>query len=132
MSQTDRHAFLHEGVGNRSTVAKVEIVFDNTDRRIPSDNSEVRIMRQVGQKKDEYFIDLKAASRTDVWFLLLLFCHDLFKGYVLGCKHDGVCGILSFKPLLHCQTGKDYGTGNRLRSISIKAHKRGYIFFFRP
>lgn len=68
LSQADRHAFLHEGIGNRSNVAKVEIVFDNSDRRIPSDASEVRIMRQVGQKKDQYFIDSKLATRADVCF----------------------------------------------------------------
>lgn len=57
---------MHEGTGNRSTLAKVEIVFDNSDRRIPSDSSEVRIMRQIGQKKDQYLIDNKVVTRTDV------------------------------------------------------------------
>lgn len=66
LSQEQRHNILHEGTGNRSTLAKVEIVFDNSDRRIPSDSSEVRIMRQIGQKKDQYLIDNKVVTRTDV------------------------------------------------------------------
>lgn len=70
MNQEQRHNLLHEGTGNRSTLAKVEIVFDNNDRRIPSDSAEVRIMRQVGQKKDQYFIDNKVVTRTDVCFFI--------------------------------------------------------------
>lgn len=70
LSQQDRSAFLHEGVGSRSQTAKVEIVFDNADHRIPSDSSEVKIMRQVGPKKDQYSIDGKVATRSDVWFLI--------------------------------------------------------------
>lgn len=66
LSQEQRHNILHEGTGSRSTMAKVEIVFDNADRRIPTDSSEVRIMRQLGQKKDQYFIDTKVVTRTDV------------------------------------------------------------------
>lgn len=66
LSQQDRSAFLHEGVGSRSQTAKVEIVFDNADHRIPSDSSEVKIMRQVGPKKDQYSIDGKVATRSDI------------------------------------------------------------------
>jgi structural maintenance of chromosome 3 (chondroitin sulfate proteoglycan 6) len=66
LSSSDRHALLHEGIGIRSQVAKVEIVFDNTDRRIPSENDQVRIMRQVGTKSDQYFIDNKQVTRTEV------------------------------------------------------------------
>ncbi|KAL3115952.1 hypothetical protein niasHT_007252 [Heterodera trifolii] len=62
----DKNAFLHEGVGSRAPIAKVEIVFDNTDRRIPTDSDEVRIMRQVGQKKDQFFIDNKPVTRTEI------------------------------------------------------------------
>uniref|UniRef100_A0A183BL97 Structural maintenance of chromosomes protein n=1 Tax=Globodera pallida TaxID=36090 RepID=A0A183BL97_GLOPA len=66
LNQADRHAFLHEGVGSRAPLAKVEIVFDNTDRRIPTENDEVRIMRQVGPKKDQFFIDNKQVTRTEI------------------------------------------------------------------
>jgi len=36
LNQEQRQAILHESVGARIITAKVEIVFDNTDRRIPS------------------------------------------------------------------------------------------------
>lgn len=66
LSQQDRHALLHEGLGSRSQLAKVEIVFDNSDHRIPTDNDEVRITRQVAAKKDQYFIDNKQVTRTEI------------------------------------------------------------------
>lgn len=66
LTQEQRHNILHEGTGSRAALAKVEIVFDNSDRRIPTDSSEVRIMRQVGTKKDQYFIDTKVVTRNDV------------------------------------------------------------------
>lgn len=69
LRQEQRRDLLHEGTGSRSTLANVEIVFDNSDRRIPNDLSEVRIMRQVGQKKDQYFIENKVVTRADVIFL---------------------------------------------------------------
>lgn len=39
----DRQAFLHEGAGHQVLSAFVEIVFDNTDNRIPVDREEVRL-----------------------------------------------------------------------------------------
>lgn len=48
-------------------MAKVEIIFDNNDHRIPSENEEVRIVRQVGPKQDQYFIDSKLVTRTEVF-----------------------------------------------------------------
>ncbi|KAI1727854.1 SMC proteins flexible hinge domain-containing protein [Ditylenchus destructor] len=66
LTQEGRHNILHEGTGSRAQLAKVEIVFDNADRRMPTESSEVRIMRQVGQKKDQYFIDNKVVTRTDI------------------------------------------------------------------
>ncbi|KAK5976353.1 putative septum site-determining protein MinC [Trichostrongylus colubriformis] len=58
---------LHEGTGPRINTARVEIVFDNTDRRIPAiEGTEVRVVRQVGQKKDQYYIDGKMVPRAEV------------------------------------------------------------------
>lgn len=34
LSSEDRQNLLHEGTGNRSTVATVELLFDNSDRRL--------------------------------------------------------------------------------------------------
>ncbi|KHJ92335.1 RecF/RecN/SMC protein [Oesophagostomum dentatum] len=62
-----RMGVLHEGTGPRINTARVEIVFDNTDRRIPAiEATEVRVVRQVGQKKDQYYIDGKMVPRAEV------------------------------------------------------------------
>uniref|UniRef100_A0A803KRD1 SMC hinge domain-containing protein n=1 Tax=Chenopodium quinoa TaxID=63459 RepID=A0A803KRD1_CHEQI len=66
----DRHALLHEGAGNQVLSAFVEIVFDNTDNRIPVDKDEVRLRRTIGLKKDEYFLDGKHITKTEVMNLL--------------------------------------------------------------
>lgn len=39
LSAEERQNLLHEGTGNRSTVASVEIVFDNSDRRLAAVSS---------------------------------------------------------------------------------------------
>ncbi|KAI6228153.1 Structural maintenance of chromosomes protein [Aphelenchoides besseyi] len=70
LNQEQRNNILHEGTGQRVQLAKVEIVFDNSLHRLPSDASEVRIARQVTSKKDQYFIDNKPATRTDILNLL--------------------------------------------------------------
>uniref|UniRef100_A0A183FJW7 Structural maintenance of chromosomes protein n=1 Tax=Heligmosomoides polygyrus TaxID=6339 RepID=A0A183FJW7_HELPZ len=62
-----RMGVLHEGTGPRINTARVEIVFDNSDRRIPAiEATEVRVVRQVGQKKDQYYIDGKMVPRAEV------------------------------------------------------------------
>ncbi|GAB2285662.1 Structural maintenance of chromosomes protein 3, partial [Dionaea muscipula] len=66
----DRHALLHEGAGNQVLSAFVEIVFDNSDNRIPVDKEEVRLRRTIGLKKDEYFLDGKHITKTEVMNLL--------------------------------------------------------------
>ncbi|KAL9238676.1 hypothetical protein vseg_013066 [Gypsophila vaccaria] len=66
----DRHALLHEGAGNQVLSAFVEIVFDNMDNRIPVDREEVRLRRTIGLKKDEYFLDGKHITKTEVMNLL--------------------------------------------------------------
>ncbi|GMS87806.1 hypothetical protein PENTCL1PPCAC_9981, partial [Pristionchus entomophagus] len=58
---------LHEGTGARAQSARVEIIFDNSDRRIVSaDSDEVRVARVIGNKKDQYYIDQKVVSRSDI------------------------------------------------------------------
>ena len=70
ISQQDRSALLHEGSGSAVVTAYVEIIFDNTDRRFPTGKDELILRRTIGMKKDEYSIDRKGASRTDVVNLL--------------------------------------------------------------
>lgn len=59
-----------EGTGVAVMSAFVEIVFDNSDTRIPIDKDEVVLRRTVGLKKDEYFLDKKHVSKQDVMNLL--------------------------------------------------------------
>ncbi|XP_008361897.3 structural maintenance of chromosomes protein 3-like isoform X1 [Malus domestica] len=66
----DRHALLHEGAGHQVISAFVEIVFDNADNRIPVDKEEVHLRRTIGLKKDEYFLDGKHITKTEVMNLL--------------------------------------------------------------
>lgn len=66
----DRHQLLHEGAGHQVLSAFVEIVFDNSDNRIPVDKEEVRLRRTIGLKKDEYFLDGKHITKTEVMNLL--------------------------------------------------------------
>ncbi|EPS67666.1 hypothetical protein M569_07108, partial [Genlisea aurea] len=66
----ERQALLHEGAGHQVLSAFVEIVFDNSDNRIPVDKDEVRLRRTIGAKKDEYFLDGKHITKTEVMNLL--------------------------------------------------------------
>ncbi len=60
----DRQKLLHEGAGRDTTVADVEIIFDNSDRQIPleppkgdKDNTDVRMRRTIGGKKDQILVN---------------------------------------------------------------------------
>jgi len=66
----DRGALLHEGAGHSVVSAFVEIIFDNSDNRIPVDKEEVRLRRTVASKKDDYYLDGKHVSKTEVMNLL--------------------------------------------------------------
>ncbi|KAL2510973.1 Structural maintenance of chromosomes protein 3 [Abeliophyllum distichum] len=66
----DRKPLLHEGAGHQVLSAFVEIVFDNSDNRIPVDKEEVRLRRTISAKKDEYFLDGKHITKTEVMNLL--------------------------------------------------------------
>ncbi|CAJ2633686.1 structural maintenance of chromosomes protein 3-like isoform X2 [Trifolium pratense] len=66
----DRHALLHEGTGHPVLSAFVEIVFDNSDYRIPVDKEEVHLRRTISLKKDEYFLNGKHITKIEVMNLL--------------------------------------------------------------
>lgn len=70
MGREERQALLHEGSGSAVMSAYVEIIFDNTDERFPTGRDEVVLRRTIGLKKDEYSLDRKNASKTDVMNLL--------------------------------------------------------------
>ena len=71
MRVEDRQKILHEGAGQQSLAATVEIIFDNTDGRLPVERKgDVSIKRVMWLKKDEYFIDGKHVTRADLSSLL--------------------------------------------------------------
>jgi len=50
--------------------AYVEIIFDNSDDRFPTGKDELILRRTIGLKKDEYSLDRKNATKSDVMNLL--------------------------------------------------------------
>ncbi|GAO50930.1 chromosome scaffold protein [Saitoella complicata NRRL Y-17804] len=70
MSREERQSLLHEGSGTAVMSAYVEIIFDNSDNRFPTGRDEVVLRRTIGLKKDEYSLDRKTASKSDVMNLL--------------------------------------------------------------
>ncbi|KKA28327.1 hypothetical protein TD95_004528 [Thielaviopsis punctulata] len=70
MSREERQALLHEGSGAAVMSAYVEIIFDNSDDRFPTGHPEVVLRRTIGLKKDEYSVDRKVVTKTDVVHLL--------------------------------------------------------------
>ena len=50
--------------------AFVEIIFDNSDDRFPTGKPELILRRTIGMKKDEYTLDRKNATKSDVMNLL--------------------------------------------------------------
>lgn len=71
LSNQERAKLLHgEGVGMSVMSAYVELVFDNSDNRIPIEREEVTLRRSIGLKKDEYFLDSKHVTKQEVMNLL--------------------------------------------------------------
>lgn len=69
MTREERQGLIHEGSGTVMS-AYVEIVFDNTDRRFPLQKDDISIRRTIGLKKDDYSMDGKSATRSDIMNLL--------------------------------------------------------------
>ncbi|CBY19836.1 unnamed protein product [Oikopleura dioica] len=65
-AQNSVSRYFMKGSGPRVITAFVEIVFDNSDRRLPMSKDEVVLRRTVGQKKDQFFIDKKNVTKKDV------------------------------------------------------------------
>lgn len=69
LSREERMSLIHESSINIMS-AFVEIVFDNTDRRIPIAKDEISIRRTIGMKKDDYSLDHKSSTKSDIMSLL--------------------------------------------------------------
>eukprot|EP00928_Gymnodinium_smaydae_P041575 TRINITY_DN28119_c0_g2_i1.p1 TRINITY_DN28119_c0_g2~~TRINITY_DN28119_c0_g2_i1.p1 ORF type:complete len:1256 (-),score=311.72 TRINITY_DN28119_c0_g2_i1:93-3728(-) len=65
-----RKALLHEGAGQAVLTAYVEVVLDNSDRRIPVESDQVSIRRLIGVKKDDWLLDGRHATKAEVFGLL--------------------------------------------------------------
>lgn len=71
MSHAERQHLIYQGPGPTDILSSfVEIVFDNSDNRIPIERDEVVLRRSIGLKKDEYFLDKKHVTKQDVISLL--------------------------------------------------------------
>lgn len=70
MSREERQALLHEGSGSAVMSAYVEVCFDNSQDRFHTGRPEFHLRRTIGQKKDEYSIDRKNATKAEVQQIL--------------------------------------------------------------
>ncbi|KAG8531410.1 uncharacterized protein KY384_003039 [Bacidia gigantensis] len=70
MGREERNALLHVSTGAAVMSAFVEIIFDNSDDRFPTGKPELILRRTIGMKKDEYTLDRKNATKSDVMNLL--------------------------------------------------------------
>jgi structural maintenance of chromosome 3 (chondroitin sulfate proteoglycan 6) len=75
LGQEERQALLHEGLATgvdqpTSSTAFVEIIFDNSDQRFPTGNDTVTIRRTISMSQDEFLLDGKAVTKSDITNLL--------------------------------------------------------------
>ncbi|KAF9303180.1 Structural maintenance of chromosomes protein 3 [Mortierella antarctica] len=70
MGREERQSLLHEGSGAATMSAYVEIIFDNSDNRFPTGKDEMVMRRTIGLKKDEYSLDKKSVTKSDVMNML--------------------------------------------------------------
>ncbi|GAX16037.1 structural maintenance of chromosome 3 [Fistulifera solaris] len=71
LRQEERQALLHEGSGSAAVNAYVEIVFDNSDHRFTLEQSdEVVLRRTIGVHKDEFFLQSKRTTKSEIQSLL--------------------------------------------------------------
>ncbi|KAJ2089357.1 Structural maintenance of chromosomes protein 3 [Coemansia sp. RSA 487] len=70
LGREERQALLHEGTGPATMSAFVEIVFDNADNRFPTGKDETVVRRTIGLKKDDYSLDKKSSTKSEIASLL--------------------------------------------------------------
>lgn len=70
MGREFRQGLLHEGTGSAVMSAYVEVCFDNSEDRFHTGRPEFFLRRTIGTKKDEYSIDRKNATKTEVLQIL--------------------------------------------------------------
>ncbi|OAF71780.1 Structural maintenance of chromosomes protein 3 [Intoshia linei] len=70
LREEQRIALMYESADPNLQSASVDIIFDNTDMRLPIDSNEVIFRRVIGAKKDQYYVNKKLSSRIDCMNLL--------------------------------------------------------------
>ncbi|KAJ2746564.1 Structural maintenance of chromosomes protein 3 [Coemansia sp. BCRC 34301] len=70
LGREERQSLLHEGTGPTTMSAYVEVVFDNSDNRFPTGKDETVIRRTIGLKKDDYSLDRKSSTKSEISNLL--------------------------------------------------------------
>ncbi|KAJ2361234.1 Structural maintenance of chromosomes protein 3, partial [Coemansia sp. RSA 2611] len=70
LGREERQSLLHEGTGPSTMSAYVEVVFDNSDNRFPTGKDETVIRRTIGLKKDDYSLDRKSSTKSEISNLL--------------------------------------------------------------
>ena len=66
LNRQERQALLHEGSGSAVMSAYVEVCFDNTEDRFQTGKPEFFLRRTIGAKKDEYSVNRKNATKSEV------------------------------------------------------------------
>ncbi|KAJ1569824.1 Structural maintenance of chromosomes protein 3, partial [Nowakowskiella sp. JEL0078] len=64
LTREERLSLLHEAQATIS--AYVQIDFDNSDNRFPNGKESVSLRRSIGLKKDEYSLDKKTITKTEL------------------------------------------------------------------
>jgi len=59
-----------EGAGHGAASAYVEVVFDNSDQRLPVDRDEVRLRRTITAARDDFAVDRRHVTRAEVQNML--------------------------------------------------------------
>jgi structural maintenance of chromosome 3 (chondroitin sulfate proteoglycan 6) len=70
LGREERQGLLHEGAGSAVMSAYVEIIFDNSDDRFPTNTPEVVLRRSINQKKDEYSLNRKNTTKNEIMNIL--------------------------------------------------------------
>ncbi|ORX50243.1 structural maintenance of chromosome protein 3 [Hesseltinella vesiculosa] len=66
LTKEQRQSLLHESVGGATISGFVELILDNSDRRLPVEHDEVKIRRTIGLSLDEYSLDGKISTKSDM------------------------------------------------------------------
>ncbi|TPX14356.1 uncharacterized protein E0L32_005552 [Thyridium curvatum] len=134
LSREERQSLLHEGSGSAVMSAYVEIIFDNSDGRFTDRGKEVSLRRTIGLKRDEYSVDKKVMTRSDINSMLDTAGFSLKNSYYI-VPQGRVTALTNMKEsdrlkLLKEVAGTESYENRRAESLKIMAEtnsKRGKI-----